>query len=367
MAVAAGTAVDQLRGDIDATVAFLRTTQSMPNYTTVVDVQVTALLSRVRPLRGLSVQAGAQLANAWAAGTWTAEQSNAFTTALGGAVAASTYTQRQGRRSCQDIQNFDPYLSISDMEILQGDANAHTKIECVVSRCCKLGLVLPSESSTRMIMAACFAAGVPAATHEEKFGMVKEFKRQLKAKLRRCPDPRLTCSDIPRHRLTCRQHCYKMRTALTTRQWVKTSSYRHIWRRRWLRNSLEKNVQARSAEHAIAGEQCQQHRGRNVGDIGLGCSWSVLVQYVAIPAATDAARRHAADAAWRHAASELARLYLVPAIAYSSMSCFCSWWRQCMPRASCTSSSTCGSSSSSSSCFCRALTASDFACAIGML
>ena len=187
MAVAAGTTVDQLRGDIDATVAFLRTMQSMPNYTTVVDVQVTALLSRVRSLRGLSAQAGAQLATAWAAGAWTAEQSNAFTTALGGAVAAGTYTEGQGRRSCQDIQNFDPYLSISDMEILQGDANAHTKIECVVSRCCKLGLVLPSESSTRMIMAACFAAGVPAATHEEKFGMVKEFKRQLKAKVAKMP------------------------------------------------------------------------------------------------------------------------------------------------------------------------------------
>ena len=159
----------------------------MPNYTTVVDVQVTALLSRVRSLQGLSAQAGAQLATAWAAGTWTAEQSNAFTTALGGAVAASTSTQGQGRRSCQDIQNFDPYLNISDMEILQGDANAHTKIECVVSRCCKLGLVLPSESSTRMIMAACFGAGVPAATHEEKFGMVKEFKRQLKAKVAKMP------------------------------------------------------------------------------------------------------------------------------------------------------------------------------------
>ena len=92
---------------------------------------------------------------------------------LGGAVAAGTYTQGQGRRSCQDI----PYLSISDI----------TKIECVVSRCCKLGLVLPSESSTRMIMAACFAAGVPAATHEEKFGMVKEFKRQLKAKVAKMP------------------------------------------------------------------------------------------------------------------------------------------------------------------------------------
>ena len=120
-------------------------------------------------------------------GSWhmEAEQSNAFTTALG--FAAGTYTQGQGRRSCQDIQNFDPYLSISDMEILQGDANAHTKIECVVSRCCKLGLVLPSESSTRMIMAACFAAGVPAATHEEKFGMVKEFKRQLKAKVAKMP------------------------------------------------------------------------------------------------------------------------------------------------------------------------------------
>ena len=161
--------------------------QSTPNYTTVVDVQVTALLSRARSLRGLSAQAGAQLATAWAAGTWTAEQSNAFTTALGGAVAVGTYTQGQGRKSCQDIQNFEPYLSTSDMEILQGDANAHTKIECVVSQCCKLGLVLPSESSTRMIMAACFAAGVPAATHEEKFGMVKEFKRQLKAKVAKMP------------------------------------------------------------------------------------------------------------------------------------------------------------------------------------
>ena len=99
---------------------------------------------------GLSPQESAAVAGLIADGPWLPAQKQK----LGEALAASLATSKPGaRRRLQTVVGFGSYLTDGDMQFLAGDSHALHKLELLATRCVRLGIHLPSETTSRHIVA----------------------------------------------------------------------------------------------------------------------------------------------------------------------------------------------------------------------
>ena len=133
--MAASTALDQFKGDLLATIKFVASMSSMPNYDTIRQIQADALTKRAAGLC-LDPEAGAALANSWKSGPWSDDQTKAFSEVLArGVGATSGSTGKKGRRDNQMATSFESYLSENDVQVLGSDASIGIKLDCVATRC----------------------------------------------------------------------------------------------------------------------------------------------------------------------------------------------------------------------------------------
>ncbi|CAE7346527.1 unnamed protein product [Symbiodinium sp. CCMP2592] len=185
--MAASTAVDQFKGDLSATIKFLGSMSSMPNYESIRQIQADALTKRAAGLC-LDPEAGAALADSWSTGPWSVDQTKAFSEVLAKGVSATSGSKgSKNRRENQLCSSFECYLSEKDVEVLTSDSSIHIKLDTAASRCCRLRLTLPSEQCVKSILAAIAARSGGTCTEAELFLQVGEFKRVLRLKAKKVP------------------------------------------------------------------------------------------------------------------------------------------------------------------------------------
>ncbi|CAE7599769.1 unnamed protein product [Symbiodinium sp. CCMP2592] len=185
--MAASTAVDQFKGDLSATIKFLGSMSSMPNYESIRQIQADALTKRAAGLC-LDPEAGAALADSWSTGPWSVDQTKAFSEVLAKGVSATSGSKgSKNRRENQLCSSFESYLSEKDVEVLTSVSSIHIKLDTAASRCCRLRLTLPSEQCVKSILAAIAARSGGTCTEAELFLQVGEFKRVLRLKAKKVP------------------------------------------------------------------------------------------------------------------------------------------------------------------------------------
>ena len=113
------------------------------------DQQCRAWVARLQH-SGLTPHESAALAEVIADGPWLAAQKQQLGQALAASVAARTPA---ARRRLQTVVGFGAYLTDSDMQFLVGNSHALHKLELLATRCVRLGIHLPSETTVRHIVA----------------------------------------------------------------------------------------------------------------------------------------------------------------------------------------------------------------------
>ena len=92
-------------------------------------------------------------------------------------------SKKKAKQENQQISEFHHFLSRGDRLVLADASKTSTeKIEQLVSRCVKLGLLWPSEESVGSIISAGVAAGLEADDRHDYYARVTTFKRALHKK-----------------------------------------------------------------------------------------------------------------------------------------------------------------------------------------
>ena len=87
---------------------------------------------------------------------------------------------------------------MTDLETLKNpDAPNAVKIQTMVSRCYQLGLHLPSETTVQHIVASGLDLGMQSKSPEARFHLVREFKGQLKQKVKHSDPPPVFLTTFP--------------------------------------------------------------------------------------------------------------------------------------------------------------------------
>ena len=174
--------VDALKQEILSTNQFLENMRSMPNFQCILDVQARALVARIVKMGGIPAEAAASVAEVWNQGPWSETHRTDFGQALSTAVATGGGRRKGQRREGQDVRSFERFLSEKDIEVLRSDVTLMAKLDVLASRCLSIHLVLPTESSYRVIIGAGQAVGSLAKGEQELHSVVVDFKKVLKRK-----------------------------------------------------------------------------------------------------------------------------------------------------------------------------------------
>ena len=140
----------------------------------------------------LSAAAGRQFADMVRVGPWTNAQQQQLATAVNSSVLRTSAGASQGhRRQLQEALDFIKYFSNKDLEVLRDNqVSTHHKLDQIVTRLVRLKLHLPSEPTTRHILAVAMDAGLhrPTAT-DALYNLHKELKRMLKQAIKGAAKP----------------------------------------------------------------------------------------------------------------------------------------------------------------------------------
>ncbi|CAJ1358062.1 unnamed protein product [Effrenium voratum] len=143
----------------------------------VADAQAGALAQRMVAAR-LSAEEATGLAETIAHGPWSEANRGRLGEALSHALAG---TGSKGRRPNQVLSaGFSAFLSPKDKEVMASDEHPFVKVRTLVSRCCALGLHLPSEKAIGQVVAAGLEAGLQATHATDRLGLIHQFKLQLR-------------------------------------------------------------------------------------------------------------------------------------------------------------------------------------------
>eukprot|EP00439_Symbiodinium_sp_Y106_P078557 s52_g17.t1 len=136
--------------------------------------------NRLDALSNMSPEEAAELAQAVAASPFPDQAKSELSEHLSKALNRLSKTKGKKKVENQEIPHFINYLSRSDRLVL-GDATltALEKIDQLVSRCVKLGLLWPSEESVGHVISAGVAAGLPADDRPEYYSVSRCVKLGL--------------------------------------------------------------------------------------------------------------------------------------------------------------------------------------------
>eukprot|EP00435_Cladocopium_sp_Y103_P012008 s2798_g3.t1 len=184
MATAESRALDELRQIQE----FLASQQGLIG-ADAVNQQALAWQNRLSAL-SMTAAVGRQFADLIRTGPWTNAQQTQLGTAVNSSVLRASAGAPQGhRRQLQEALDFIKYFSEKDLEVLSDNqVSTHQKLDQIVTRLIRLKLHLPSEPTTRHILAVAMSAGLhrPTAT-DALYNLHKELKRMLKAAVKAMP------------------------------------------------------------------------------------------------------------------------------------------------------------------------------------
>eukprot|EP00439_Symbiodinium_sp_Y106_P083697 s1148_g24.t1 len=135
---------------------------------------------RLDALSSMSPEEATELAQAVAASPFPDQAKSELSDHLSKALKRLSKTKGKKKVENQEIPHFINYLSRSDRLVL-GDTTLTTleKIDQLVSRCVKLGLLWPSEESVGHVISAGVAAGLPADDRPEYYSVSRCVKLGL--------------------------------------------------------------------------------------------------------------------------------------------------------------------------------------------
>ena len=147
------------------------------------DQQATAWEAKLKTTK-ITASEAEDLLQVVAKGPWTEQQAELLGTAINQAVLGTTQGGKLGKRPSQTMKNFQSYLTKRDMDVLSSTPTPlAAKMDQLASRCVQLGLMWPSETSIRHIVAVGIGAGLQVGdnTPNAIFEAMKEFKRVLRS------------------------------------------------------------------------------------------------------------------------------------------------------------------------------------------
>jgi hypothetical protein len=176
-------------GDVEAIHSFLAAQRDVLGVSIaeeIVATQCTVVVGKIEVLQGLTMGIATELTRVFKTGPWSAAQIRE----LAGAVQASmnrnsTTPERAKRRPNQSMRSWNSFMTMGDIEI-QRDPTIHLSIKIArnVTRAVKLGLSLPSETTSGHIVAVFLTHHAEQYDVATKNNIVVQFKSQLKRALK---------------------------------------------------------------------------------------------------------------------------------------------------------------------------------------
>ena len=122
------------------------------------------------------------------AGPWNQNDQELMAAALASVVGTDEPTR--SRRPNQVLKGFVNYLTTKELEHMKNpETHNAVKVQTLVGRCLAIGLHLPSETTISHVIAAGIAVGIHAQCPDDRFLLVKEFKSQLKSRVKHGAPP----------------------------------------------------------------------------------------------------------------------------------------------------------------------------------
>lgn len=150
----------------------------------------------------VDIASAGELSQLIAQGPWGNNQKEhlggVLTEVVAGVHGDSSNPSPRGRRPSQTLKGIACFLTPSDLETLKNpDALNAVKIQTMVSRCYQLGLHLPSETTVQHIVASGLDLGMQSKSPEARFHLVREFKGQMKQKVKHSDPPPVFLTTFP--------------------------------------------------------------------------------------------------------------------------------------------------------------------------
>lgn len=150
----------------------------------------------------VDIASAGELSKLIAQGPWGNNQKEhlggALTEVVAGVQPDSSNPSPRARRPSQTLKGIACFLTQSDLETLKNpEALNAVKIQTMVSRCYLMGLHLPSETTVQHIVASGLDLGMESKTPEARFHLVREFKGQLKQKVKHSDPPPVFLTTFP--------------------------------------------------------------------------------------------------------------------------------------------------------------------------
>ena len=155
---------------------------------TLLSNQARQVATKIKCIGKLDVSEAQRMSEIINAGPWNQGDQELMATALANAVG--TDEPKRSRRPNQVLKGFINYLTPKELEhIKNAETHNAVKVQTLVGRCLAIGLHLPSETTVSHVIGTGIAAGIKAVGPDDRFQLVKEFKTQLKARVKHGAPP----------------------------------------------------------------------------------------------------------------------------------------------------------------------------------
>ena len=129
----------------------------------------------------LDVAGGTAITQSIAASTFSAEYKNIMAAAVNNRVAAGPGLAHGGHNKVQRVKTLHMYLTAADWEVFESDMPLISKVARLCQRFERLGIMHPSEGTTKQATSLIASVACPNATCGMLFNIVQDIKRTITA------------------------------------------------------------------------------------------------------------------------------------------------------------------------------------------
>ena len=150
---------------------------------------VSAIHTRIGSLASLTALDATQMVEGIRTAHFMSEDKAAFCSAVSARLTELETSPKKSRKENQTCAGFYNFLSRQDRDVLKDPtASQTTKLTQLCGRCCRIGLMWPSEQSVGRILSSAVAAGLQSVDSEASFlNAVQEFKKMLRKQRDKTP------------------------------------------------------------------------------------------------------------------------------------------------------------------------------------
>ena len=153
-------------------------------YKNMVEVHFESCKKALLDAGGLGPQEASEVSQSFTKGPWPETYKAEFAIKLSEVVAGTASgNSPKAKRPSQECPHFRCFLSSADRAILQDASRSESeKLDQIACRCLKIGLFLPTETTSGAIIIAAIASGLESTSPQQFYATLSSFKRRLKTK-----------------------------------------------------------------------------------------------------------------------------------------------------------------------------------------